>query len=261
MLQASKPNGPPSVPPGVTAPVMGPPREDSRGPPPAPRSYPSHSAPVSSNPASMTNLYSPLAKNAPIPRNFYMRTGDIKFVVSRILHPLETMDPYFDDYYYLQYILHKTKQSHLNAMYNGLPPPAPIYSHIPTPLWKDTKERVLKELQESKVKLANKTNQFDDEGEENTTDKIIEEKPLGLIVKSDIFKPREMISMSALKSAPAGAGASDGDEDDYGDSVTMTTTAAKVPFQSKLWGVRAAVQRGFEALFTVQVSAHTHCLT
>jgi hypothetical protein len=40
--------------------------------------------------------------------------------------------------------------------------------------------------------------------------------------------------------------------DEYGDSYNT----GSLPFQSKLWSVRAAVQRGYEALFTVQELQH-----
>jgi CDP-glycerol glycerophosphotransferase (TagB/SpsB family) len=75
-------------------------------------------------------------------------------------------------------------------MQHHLPLPPPLHAHIPTPLWRDSKERVLREIQESKSKLAINVSDFEDE---------LESKPLGIIVKSDIFRPKEMISMSGIR--------------------------------------------------------------
>ena len=76
--------------------------------------------------------------------------------------------------------------------HHQLPPP-PLFTHIPAPLWKDSKERVLKEMNDSKAKLA--INVVDFELDE------MQPKALGRIVKSDIFRPREVISMSDIQTA------------------------------------------------------------
>lgn len=195
--------------------VTGPPREDTRfqaatrGPPSDPRNpqqvrppvppYPSTNAPNA--PLSLTNLYSPQSRSLPIPSKFFMKAGDIKFVVSRVLHPLETQDPYFDDYYYLQFMLQQARiESHRAAamMQSPRAPLPSVYAHIPAPQWRDSKERMLKKMHDTKTKIiseaAAKGSELP-EGIETTKDDV---GSLGMIVKSDVFKPREVLSMTAL---------------------------------------------------------------
>ena len=78
-------------------------------------------------------------------------------------------------------------------MQNHQLPPPPLFTHIPAPLWKDSKERVLKEIDESKAKLAVSVVDFEQEE--------MQPKALGRIVKSDIFRPREVISMTDIQTA------------------------------------------------------------
>lgn len=63
---------------------------------------------------------------------------------------------------------------------------------------------------------------------------------LGHVVRSDIHKPRELLALPKFDELD-----SDDGEDDQNE--------LKSPFSSKLWSIRVAVQRGYEALFTVQV--------
>lgn len=77
-------------------------------------------------------------------------------------------------------------------------PPPPLFTHIPAPLWKDSKERVLKEINDSKAKLAINVVDFEEEA--------VQPKALGRIVRSDIFKPKEVISMADIQSATGDEG-------------------------------------------------------
>ena len=67
---------------------------------------------------------------------------------------------------------------------------------------------------------------------------------LGHQVRTDFSKPREVLSMPTLSELDLA-----GDlYDENGDGIEY-----KTPFTSRLWTIRAAVQRGFDALYTVQV--------
>jgi hypothetical protein len=83
----------------------------------------------------------------------------------------------------------------VEALQTGTTPPPPSFTQVPAPTWKDSKDRVLKEMNESKAKLAKllQTPLVGAEWEEP------EVGTLGHIVKSDVFKPREMLSLSGIK--------------------------------------------------------------
>ena len=98
-----------------------------------------------------------------------------------------------------QYLIKRTKVEQTFAMQNHQLPPPPLYTYIPTPLWKDSKERVLKEINDSKVKLAISVIDFEQDE--------MQPKSLGRIVKSDIFRPREVISMTDIQAAAEDEGA------------------------------------------------------
>lgn len=90
--------------------VHGPPREQNAG----------SQRVAESQVYSLTQLYALPSHTNPMPKKHFMKPADIKyalnacilmsiliacvcrFVVSRVLQPLETMDPFHDDYYYLQ---------------------------------------------------------------------------------------------------------------------------------------------------------------
>ena len=64
-----------------------------------------------------------------------------RFVLSRILQPLETADPFAEDFYYLQLGLKRAAEAHERARYGMGPPPAAPFT-VPLPTWKDTKLRI-----------------------------------------------------------------------------------------------------------------------
>lgn len=75
-------------------------------------------------------------------------------------------------------------------------------ANVPTPLWKDAKERVLREMVNVQTQLSHKNAHLDDDDEASSAGLVgtsVSGNNLGTIVKSDIFRPREMISMGALK--------------------------------------------------------------
>ncbi len=84
---------------------------------------------------------------------------------------------------------------------------------------------------------------------------------LGHQVRTDVTKPREMLHVPTLSELDLDA--MEGDEGGlccavFVDSTVLTTCVStendyKSPFTSRMWTIRAAVQRGFEALYTVQV--------
>jgi hypothetical protein len=65
------------------------------------------------------------------------------------------------------------------------------------------------------------------------------EQVLGHRVRAEVNRPRELLSMPNL---------SEIDFDLNDDGMEF-----KAPFTSRLWATRLAVQRGYEALYTVQV--------
>lgn len=70
---------------------------------------------------------------------------------------------------------------------------------------------------------------------------------LGHQVRTDFSKPREVLSMPTLSELDLAGDMDDETGEGGGNS------EYKPPFTSRLWTIRAAVQRGFHALYTVQV--------
>lgn len=159
-------------------------------------------------------------------RGQYMSTSDVRFVISKVLQPLETMDPYADDFYFLQHSIKKNAKDREKALNESKPTPRPI--NVPLPTWKETKERIAAQINQSRSALKEKTREWE-----------AKEGVLGHRLRSEISRPKELLSLPALSELDF-----DINED---DDVEM-----KTPFSSRLWSTRLAVQRGYEALFTVQ---------
>ena len=83
---------------------------------------------------------------------------------------------------------------------------------------------------------------------------------LGHLQRSDFRKPRAVLSIPSAASAydlDDEEGEEEEGEDNEGyDDPTSSMDAFRLPFATRLWGMRLAVQRGHEALYTVQEIQH-----
>jgi len=78
---------------------------------------------------------------------------------------------------------------------------------------------------------------------------------LGHLERSDASRPRPQLSVPSIHDIdPDDADLdSEGDGDGDGD---VGASSFRIPFATRLWGMRVAVQRGYEALYTVQELQH-----
>ncbi len=164
-------------------------------------------------------------------RSKMMKSADIKFVVNKVMAPLEIVDAFSDDFYFLQFALKKNyEQRRMGATSGGRLIPPLI---IPLPTWKATRERVKLQLIETKMKQEYRSRQWEEK-----------EKVLGHLTKSDASKPRSVLSISLI------------DDTEMKRTRDEDQKELRHLFATKLWGMRLAVQRGHEALSTVQELQH-----
>ena len=67
------------------------------------------------------------------------------FVVKKTMDPMQTVDPFADDYYNIQYRIKRNDALRDEALKNQEPPPPLLF--IPLPTWKDTKERIQHQIE------------------------------------------------------------------------------------------------------------------
>lgn len=125
------------------------------------------------------------SRNPKIAHGEYMTASDVKFVVSKVLQPLETPDPYADDYYYLQTGIKSNNKLRDAAINSNEELPPLIF--VPLPTWKDTKERLRKQLEEARGVQYNRSRKWEEK-----------EKVLGHTQKSDISRPKELLSVPSM---------------------------------------------------------------
>ena len=171
---------------------------------------------------------SPMPPTQKAAKGEMMNASDVRYVVGKVLQPLETDDPFSDDYYFLQTKIKKNNILQEAAVKEKKDVPPPIY--VPSPAWKDTKERIRSQMEDTKSKQSSKTREWEER-----------EGVLGHTQKSDINRPKEILSVPTLRDMENKM------EDD--DSI-------KIPFTSRLWSMRQAVQSGYDALYTVQELHH-----
>jgi len=115
--------------------------------------------------------------------------------------------------------------------------------YVPLPVWKETRERI-------KLQMDSTRRAFHDKSREWET----KEQVLGHQVRSDIHRPREQLRMPSAQELDQ-YNASDAAAED-GEGLDGNIGEIKNPFSSRLWTMRQAVQRGYEALYTVQELQH-----
>lgn len=111
--------------------------------------------------------------------------------------------------------------------------------YVPLPTWKDTKERIRSQMDTTRKGFQQKSREWEEK-----------EQVLGHQVRTDFSKPREVLSMPTLSELDLAGDMDDETGEGGGNS------EYKPPFTSRLWTIRAAVQRGFHALYTVQELHH-----
>jgi hypothetical protein len=166
-------------------------------------------------------------------RGKYMSAGDVRYVVSRVLQPLETVDPYADDFYNIQFKLRKNRKEREAAAREGAEAPAP--PAVPVPTWKETKERIKLQMEATRRNFTAKVKDWEEK-----------EQVLGHRIRAEVSKPKELLSIPNLNDLEL-----DLIDNPDSDNILLSTDW-KSPFNSRLWSTRAAVQQGYEALFTVQ---------
>lgn len=172
-----------------------------------------------------------------IPRSQMMNTSDVRFVLTKIILPLESPDPFAEDFYYIQLNLKRNAKAYEDIRKGKSDVPVPMFV-APLPTWKDTKNRIKNQIHESQRSLDSRTREWEEK-----------EKVLGHQVRSNIARPRELLSLSSLSNQGIDGSGNENDNDTHTDDF-------KTMFGTRLWAMRRAVQRGHEALYTVQELEH-----
>lgn len=170
-----------------------------------------------------------------------MSAGDLRHVCDRVLQSLRFPDPYTDDYYYIQVSVKRNSTAREAAIKEERALPEPI--RIPQPVWRDVKERIRGQIDDFKQKIWERSREWE-----------TKERVLGHNVRSQPDRPKAQLhvpSLRELRSEEVKAlGGMDGMDGAGGDD------SSGEPFSSRLWTMRAAVLRGYEALSTVQELTH-----
>lgn len=83
-----------------------------------------------------------------------------RFVVNKVLQPMETNDPYADDFYFLQLNIKKNNAARERAMLEQRPLPPAIY--VPLPVWKETKERIKLQIESTRQSFHQKSREWEE---------------------------------------------------------------------------------------------------
>lgn len=134
----------------------------------------------------------------------------------------------------VQFKLKKNRKEREAAVREGKDE-VPVPPTVPNPTWKETKERIKLQMDQSRRNFTAKVKDWEEK-----------EQVLGHRIRAEVSKPKELLSIPNLNDLEL-------DLMDTGDSDNiLLSTEWKSPFNSRLWSTRAAVQQGYEALFTVQ---------
>lgn len=167
-----------------------------------------------------------------------MTTENVRFVTEKALAALKFTDPYTQDFYYLQKGLRTNAALRERAIKEQTAMPQMIM--VPQPLWRDFKERIQLTLKTQQEKLLGRMAKWEDDNQ-----------VLGHVVRSNAATPKVLMSVPSLSTVRAADNASEETSDH-----TTSTSDGGLPFTSKLWTMRLQVQRGYEALSTVQELNH-----
>jgi hypothetical protein len=107
---------------------------------------------------------------------------------------------------------------------NSAPPPLLF---IPLPTWKDAKDRIRQQIEKARKDSQDKSRKWEER-----------ERVLGHNTKADFTRPKEVLSVPTLNDVF-------NNDDDVDGNV-------RAPYATRLWNMRQAVQRGYNALYTVQ---------
>ena len=165
------------------------------------------------------------------PHGAMMTSNDVKFVTEKVLSTLRFTDPYAQDFYYLQKGLRTNAILRERAIKENSPMPQMIL--VPQPLWRDFKVRIQETLASQKEKLLTKTTKWEEDN-----------KVLGHVPRTNVATPKALLSIPKLSNM------------DNTNAALHDGAPAVEPFTSNLWRMRSQVQRGYEALSTVQELNH-----
>jgi hypothetical protein len=80
--------------------------------------------------------------------------------VNKVLQPMETNDPYADDFYFLQLNIKKNNAARERAVLEQRPLPSAIY--VPLPVWKETKERIKLQIEATRQSFHQKSREWEE---------------------------------------------------------------------------------------------------
>jgi hypothetical protein len=144
-------------------------------------------------------------------RGKLMSASNVRYVVEKVLQPLESSDPYSDDFYFLQYNIKKNLKEREQATKEQRAPPPPL--HVPLPAWKDTKERIKAQMDLTRKAFEDKVKEWEEK-----------EQVLGHRIRPGVSKPREQLSLPSVNDMEFD------DDDDVGGKRFRNLNAINIVF-------------------------------
>ncbi|KAL7468591.1 hypothetical protein ACHAXS_008821, partial [Conticribra weissflogii] len=161
-----------------------------------------------------------------------MPARDICYIVHSMLRPLQSLDRYNDDYYHWSFVDRKSRNL---LMLGGMGPGT--MKAIPNPVWKEVK--VLAKERETKYREAVET---------RAKDWAEEKKSLGRTVKTNVNRPKALLTTPVMNKEKvvdekSGQGGDDKVESDY----EMEQQRNRV----QMWKARVAIDKGYTAFLSL----------
>lgn len=83
-----------------------------------------------------------------------------RFIVGKVVQPLQTSDPFSDDFYFLQLSIKKNNKMREAALKAQQEQPPMIF--VPLPTWKDTKERIKLQMEATRRGFQQKSREWEE---------------------------------------------------------------------------------------------------
>ena len=171
--------------------------------------------------------------NAQLVESALMPSRDICYIVNSMMRPLQSLDAYNDDYYHWSFVDRKSRNM---LMLGGMAPDATIAKALPNPVWKEVKEMVKERETKFRESMETRSKEFAEE-----------KKSLGRMVKSNVNRPKALLTVAMHKEGAADI-LEGGDEE---SKVESDYEAEQKRLRVQTWRARVAIDKGYAAFLSL----------
>lgn len=172
--------------------------------------------------------------NAQLVESSLMPSRDICYIVNSMMRPLQSLDAYNDDYYHWSFVDRKSRNL---LMLGGITPDATIAKSLPNPVWKEVKEMAKEREMKFRESLETRSKEF-----------AQEKKSLGRSVKSNVNRPKALLSTAAMHKEEANENLDATGEE---GKVESDYEAEQKRLRVQLWKARVAIDKGYTAFLSL----------